>query len=108
MEEMNIVIPEFQNEAELEEWVMSQMVPETEGDELSEEALEMVAGGMSYTQAWKIVTTAYWELNVQKKKKSSYSSKQIMEALKKCDKQVGFVGKASKDILRWAWDKFMG
>lgn len=107
MEEMNIVIPEFQNEAEVEEWVMSQMLPETEGDELPEEALDMVAGGMSYTQAWKIVTVAYWEFNVQKKKKSSYSTKQIMEAIKLCDKQMNVVGQASKDILRWAWNKFM-
>ena len=101
MEEMNVVIPEFQSEAEVYEWVMSQMV-ETEGEELSEDALEMVAGGMSTAQAWKIVSTVYWEYNVLKRKKSAnYSSKQIMEALKICDKNAKKIGKGCAAIIKY-------
>ena len=99
MEEMN-VMPKFESEAEVYEWVMSQMV-ETEGEELSEDALEMVAGGMSGSQAWKIVSTSYWDLCVCGKKKTKYSDKQIFEAMKICDKQVGKLGKGCKKILDW-------
>lgn len=90
MEEMN-VMPKFESEAEVYEWVMSQMVA-TEGDELSEDALDMVAGGMSTVQALKIISTAYWDYGVQRKKKSSYSSTQIVEAIKICEKYAKSVG----------------
>ena len=104
MEEMNVVMPEFKSEAEVYEWVMNQMVPGTEGDELSEDALEMVAGGMSSSQAWKIMSTAYWDLCICGKKKTRYSDKQIFEAMKICDKHVKKFGKACEKILDWFFD----
>lgn len=101
MEEKNVVMPEFQSEEEFHEWVMSQMIPETEGDELSEDALDMVAGGMSSGQAWKIMTAAYWDLCICGKKKTKYSDKQIFEAMKICDKHVNKFGKYCREILTW-------
>lgn len=100
MEEMN-TMPKFNSEEELYEWVMSEMLPETEGDELSEEALEMVVGGMSDSKAWKIMTTAYWDLCICGKKKTQYSDKQIYEAMKICDKKVQKFGNTCKNILNW-------
>lgn len=99
MEEMN-VMPKFESEAEVYEWVMSQMVA-TEGDELSEDALDMVAGGMSSGQAWKIMSTAYWDLCICGKRKTKYSDKQIFEAMRICDKHVNALGSGCKSILKW-------
>lgn len=100
MEEMN-TMPKFNSEEEFYEWVMSDMLPEAEGDELSEEALELVTGGMSDAKAWKIMTTAYWDLCVCGKKKTQYSDKQIQEAMKICDKKVQKFGSKCKKILIW-------
>ena len=101
MEEKNVVIPEFQSEAEVYEWVMSQMLPDEDGDELSEESLEMVAGGMAASQAWKIMSTAYWDLCICGKKKTKYSDKQIFEAIRVCDKSFSKLGDNCKVILKW-------
>lgn len=111
MEEMNVVMPKFESEAEVYDWVMSQMVPGAEGDELSEEALDMVAGGMSDAQAWKIMSTAYWDLCICGKKKTKYSDKKIFEAMKICDKHVNKFGNGCKKILDWFFknaDKIFG
>lgn len=99
-EEMN-EMPKFESEAEVYDWVMSQMLPDAEGEELSEDALEMVAGGMSDSQAWKIMSTAYWDLCICGKKKTKYSDKQIQEAMKICNKHVQKFGSGCKTILKW-------
>lgn len=105
MEEMN-GMPKFNSEGEVYDWVMSQMLPETEGDELPEEALDMVAGGMSDSKAWKIVSSAYWDLCICKKKKSKYSDKEVFEALSICDKNVKKFGNSCKKILDWFFKNY--
>lgn len=61
-----------------------QMLPESENEELTEEDLELVMGGMSDMQALEVISTAYWDLCVKKKANTKYSRTQIYEALNRC------------------------
>lgn len=62
----------------------SQMLPASENEELTEEDLELVMGGMSDMQALEVISTAYWDLCVKKKANTKYSRTQIYEALNRC------------------------
>lgn len=62
----------------------NQMIPKTGKEELSEEDLDLVSGGMSDMQALEVVSTAYWDLCVKKKGSTKYSDLQIYEALNSC------------------------
>ena len=62
----------------------SQMLPVSENEELTEEDLELVMGGMSDMQALEVISTAYWDLCVKKKANTKYSRTQIYEALNRC------------------------
>ena len=84
----------------------SSMLPE--GEELSEDDLEMVAGGMSNAQAIAIVAGAYWDLCILKKKKTKYSASQIYEAINKCDKINTKIKNVSIEALKWAAKKVFG
>ena len=53
-------------------------------EELTEEELEMVMGGMSDMQAMEVISTAYWDLCVKKKANTRFSKTQIYEALNRC------------------------
>lgn len=53
-------------------------------EELSEEDLELVSGGMSDMQALEVISTAYQDLCVKKKGSTKYSNTQIYEALNRC------------------------
>ena len=83
-----------QSPEDVEKLFKSDLLPK--GDELSEEALGLVAGGMSVPQGLKIISTAYWDLCVRKKSKTSYSNRQIEEAF-------NVVEKASKTATIIAW-----
>lgn len=100
MTEMNDM-PKFNSEAEVYDWIMSEMVPETENSELSEEALEMVAGGMSSAHAWKVVSTTYWELSVLKKKNPTYSLAEIYAAYKMCNSNLKIWGNNARKVISW-------
>lgn len=52
--------------------------------EITDDDLEQVTGGMSEMQALEVVKTAYWDLCVNKKGSTKYSSTQIYEALNRC------------------------
>ena len=83
----------------------SSMLPESE--ELSEDDLEMVVGGMSNAQAIAIVSNAYWDLCIMNKKKSKYSANQIYEAMNKCDKlNTKIKGVSIKGLERLVIKKF--
>ncbi len=106
--EMDVVQKELEENCQSAEDVFALLskdaLPEGEDGELSEEDLELVAGGMSKTKAVKVVSTAYWDLCIKKKKKTSYSMDEIMEALKICDKMNS---KAQEAILNFL-KKFLG
>ena len=85
MEEFNKeLINCCQNADEIYQRICSQMLPTTDKEEVSEEDLEQVTGGMSEMQALEVVKTAYWDLCVNKKGSTKYSSTQIYEALNRC------------------------
>ncbi len=65
-------------------YLCSQMLPVSENEELTEEELEMVMGGMSDMQAMEVISTAYWDLCVKKKANTRFSKTQIYEALNRC------------------------
>ena len=69
-------------------------IPEGESDELSEGDLEIVAGGMSNTNAIIIVLAAYYAI-VAGKKSCGYSSSQIKEACNICRK-------LNSKVQKWA------
>lgn len=70
--------------ADVFKWICSQTLPTGDHDELSEEELEFVAGGMSEMNAMEVIAAAYYDLCVKKKGKTSYSDSQIYEALNVC------------------------
>lgn len=74
----------FQSSADVLRMMHEEMLPEAEKEELSEDDLELVMGGMSDMQAMEVVSTAYWDLCVNKKGSTQYSKNQIYEALNKC------------------------
>ena len=70
--------------ADVFKWICSQNLPSGDQEELTEEELEFVAGGMSDMQALEVISTAYYDLCVKKKGKTSYTKPQIYEALNVC------------------------
>lgn len=85
----------------------SQMLPSSDKEELSEEDLELVIGGMSDMQSLEIISTAYWDLCVKKKGSTKYSNTQIYEALNKChgmnrrnQNSFGDIGKITSLLIR--------
>lgn len=85
----------------------SQMLPPADKEELSEDDLEFVMGGMSDMQALEVISTAYWDLCVKKKGSTKYSKTQIYEALNRCHgmnrrNQNSFtdIGKVTSLLLR--------
>ncbi len=65
-------------------YLCGQMLPVSENEELTEDELELVMGGMSDMQAMEVISTAYWDLCVKKKSNTKYSRTQIYEALNRC------------------------
>ena len=59
MAEMEKDMMEFNSEEEMYAWAMSQVLPDAEGEELPEESLELVTGGVSTSKAIQIISTAY-------------------------------------------------
>lgn len=85
MEEMNQEIKNRCSSGEdVYQWICEQMLPAEESDELSEDSLEFVTGGMADHKALQIISTAYWDLVVEKRGKTRYSDLQIFEALNHC------------------------
>lgn len=87
--------------------ICSQMLPSSDKEELSEEDLELVIGGMSDMQSLEIISTAYWDLCVKKKGSTKYSNTQIYEALNKChgmnrrnQNSFGDIGKITSLLIR--------
>ena len=74
------------------------MFPTSENDELSEEELEFVGGGMSSMQALEVISTAYYDLCVKKKEKTSYTHTQIYEALNVCHRMNRWNNNSFTDI----------
>ena len=70
--------------ADVFKWICNQTLPSGDNDELLEEDLEFVAGGMSDMNALEVIAIAYYDLCVKKKGKTSYTDKQIYEALNVC------------------------
>ena len=101
MAEMEKDMMEFNSEEEMYAWAMSQVLPEAEGEELPEESLELVTGGVSTTKAIQIVTTAYWDLCVLKKKKTKYKDTEIFDAIKKINKNLNSLGDGCTQIIKW-------
>lgn len=103
-EEMNARVAET---CQSEEDVMKLFggLPEGGNGELKEEDLAMVVGGMSTWKAIQIVSVAYWDLCIKKKKKTSYSDKQIFEALRVVDKANTVVKGVSLAALTWGLRK---
>ncbi len=87
------------NEEEAYKVLAKTMLPGGEDGELSEAALEMVAGGMSNWEAIQIVTDTFWDFNIKKRKKPRHDADDIYEALRKCDKMNGKVRKWCEWIL---------
>ncbi len=79
-------------------WICNQMFPTSENDELSEEELEFVGGGMSSMQALEVISTAYYDLCVKKKEKTSYTHTQIYEALNVCHRMNRWNNNSFTDI----------
>ena len=65
-------------------YLCGQMLPISEDNELTEDDLEFVMGGMSDMQALEVISTAYWDLCVNKKANTKYSKAQIYDALNRC------------------------
>ena len=82
--------------------------PVDENGELSAEALDLVVGGMTKTKAIAIVSKAYWDLCICHKKKTSYSNKQISEALDICDRMNTKLYNLSIKALEWGIGKLIG
>ena len=82
--------------------------PVDENGELSAEALDLVVGGMTKTKAIAIVSKAYWDLCICHKKKTSYSNKQISEALDICDRMNAKLYNLSIKALGWGLGKLIG
>lgn len=101
MAEMEKDMMEFNSEEEMCAWAMSQILPEAEGEELPEESLELVTGGVSTSKAIQIVTTAYWDLCVLKKRKTKYTDKEIFAAINKIDKNLNSLGDGCTQIIKW-------
>lgn len=85
MSDLNKMLEETcKSGADVFKWICSQTLPTGDHDELSEEELDFVAGGMSDMQALEVIATAYYDLCVKKKGKTSYTNTQIYEALNVC------------------------
>lgn len=76
--------------------------PVDESGELSAEALDLVVGGMSKAKAIIVVSKAYWDLCICHKKKTSYSDKEIFEALDICEKMRAKLYNLPFRDLAWA------
>lgn len=94
-----------ETEDEAYEVVMREIMPGGDSEELGEDALDLVVGGMSNATAIKIVSSAYWDLCIRKKKSCGYSTKQIQEALKICDRLNNAVKGVSISALKWGLKK---
>ena len=92
MAEMEKDMMEFNSEEEMYAWAMSQVLPDAEGEELPEESLELVTGGVSTSKAIQIISTAYWDLCIKKKKKTKYTDKEIYGAINKINKNLNSLG----------------
>ena len=73
-----------ESEADVFRHLCGRMLPDSEDGELTEDDLEFVMGGMSDMQAMEVISTAYWDLCVNKKANTKYSKAQIYEALNRC------------------------
>ena len=109
-QEMEAMQAELAEKCKSEDDVLAMLAGDAlpESEELSEDDLEIVAGGMSNSQAIKIVSTAYWDLCICKKKKTKYSDKQIQQAMKKCDKLNTKVQGVCIDTIIWGLKKLIG
>ena len=91
---------ELQSPEELEAMILGGLPVGAAEEELSEEDLDFVFGGMSDNQAARIVSTAYWDLCVKKKSSTRYSGKQIRDALEICGGKGGKVGNFDISVVR--------
>lgn len=101
MAEMEKDMMEFNSEEEMYAWAMSQVLPDAEGEELPEESLELVTGGVSTSKAIQIISTAYWDLCIKKKKKTKYTDKEIYGAINKINKNLNSLGNGCTQIIKW-------
>ena len=84
--------------ADVYRWICNQMLPTGENDELSEEDLEFVGGGLSHMRAIEVVGTAYYDLCVKKKGTTIYTHEQIYEALNVCHRMNRWNNNSFEDI----------
>lgn len=91
-----------------EEFMASMLIPGEDGEELPEEALDMVAGGMSNAKAITIVASCYWNNVVLKKKTWAYSGSQVKEAIKIVDGLNSKLRGACTSTIIWGVKKLLG